>query len=263
MSKKFPKRPLSNAFSLMARWRHIMAVFAVFFLISCASKSETETLPNRGKDYYPLSVGNTALFDLDSVIYDPLPASIQIDTYRWQAREVLSDTLRSKTGTLVFVVDRSIKARTSVDWTPRETFAASLTADHALLSENNLTYIKFPMFFDVGTNWDGNLFNDVSTRLEVAGEILEPFSKKWTFEVLSYGKAEKIGTKDYTDVLTVQAQSDPKILTEKRYSLEKYARGIGLVYREIKILDTQKLDASIAWEKKAQKGFIVKMTRTN
>ena len=103
----------------------------------------------------------------------------------------------------------------------------------------------------------------MSIKLEVAGEILEPFSKKWTYEILSYGKAEKIGTKDYADVLTVQAQSDPKILTEKRYSLEKYAKGIGLIYREIKILDTQKLDATIAWEKKAQKGFIVRMTRTN
>jgi hypothetical protein len=240
-----------------------MAVFAVFFLISCASKSETETLPDRGKDYYPLAIGKTTVFDLDSVIYDPLATGIQIDTYRWQAREVLSDTLRSKEGNLVFAVDRSIKTRTGVDWIPRETFAASLTANHALLTENNLTYIKFPTYFDIGTNWDGNLFNDVSTKLEVAGEVLEPFSKKWTFEILSYGKAEKIGTIDYPDILTVQAQSDPKILTEKRYSLEKYAKGVGLVYREIKILDTQKLDATIAWEKKAQKGFIVKMTRTN
>jgi hypothetical protein len=240
----------------------ITAVFAVFFLISCGSNS-VETLPNRGKDYFPLTIGNTVLFDLDSVIYDPLPGGISIDTYRWQAREVMSDTVRSKTGELGYVIDRSIKLKASADWTPRETFSAALTDTYALLSENNLTYIKFPTYFDVGTNWDGNLYNDVGTRLEVAGEILEPFSKRWTFEVLSYGKAEKIGTKDYPDVLTVQAQSDPKILTEKRYSLEKYAKGIGLVYREIKILDTQKLDPAIPWEKKAQKGFILKLTRTN
>lgn len=252
MLKTLTKRPLS-----------ITAIFALFFLISCG-KNETETAtPNRGKDYYPLSIGTTALFDLDSVIYDPVPGGVQIDTYRWQAREILSDTARSKTGNLVFIVDRSIKTKTSVNWTERETFGASLTSEYALLSENSLTYIKFPTYFDVGTNWDGNRFNDVSTKLEVAGEILEPFSKKWTFEVLSYGKSEKIGTKDYADVLTVQAQSDPKILTERRYSLEKYAKGVGLIYREIRILDTQKLDASIAWEKKAQKGFIVKMTRTN
>jgi hypothetical protein len=251
MFKNFPKRPLS-----------ILVFFALLFLIACG-KNETETLPNRGKDYFPLSIGNTALFDLDSVIYDPMASGIQIDTYRWQAREVLNDTSRSKAGNLVFIVDRSIKTKTSVDWTPRETFGASFTADYALLSENNLTYIKFPSYFDVGTTWDGNRFNDIGTKFDIAGEILEPFSKKWTFEVLSYGKTEKIGTKDYADVLTIQAQSDPDILTEKRYSLEKYAKGIGLVYREIKILDTQKLDKTIAWEKKAQKGFIVKMTRTN
>jgi hypothetical protein len=253
MFKTLTKHPLS-----------ILVVFGLFSLvITACGSNETETLPNLGKEYYPLAIGQTATFDLDSVIYDPQPSKIQIDTYRWQAREVLSDTLRSKTGQVTYIVDRSIKTAAALNWTPRETFGASLTSDYALLSENNLTYIKFPTYFDVGTNWDGNLFNDVATKLDVAGEILEPFSKKWTFEVISYGKPEKIGTKDYTDVLTIQAQSDPKILTEKRYSLEKYAKGIGLVYREIKILDTQKLDASIAWEKKAQKGFITRMTRTN
>jgi hypothetical protein len=252
MSKIKKQHPLS-----------ILALFIVFGIIACG-KNETETLPNFGKEYFPLAVGSTALFDLDSTIYDPVTLSVsRIDTFKWQAREVLSDTFRSKAGNLSYVVDRSIKAKTSVEWTPRETFSASLTQQYALLSENNLTFIKFPSFFDVGTTWDGNLFNDVATKFDVAGEILEPFSKKWTFEILSFGKPEKIGGKDYADVLTVEAQSDPKILTEKRFSLEKYAKGVGLVYREIKILDTQKLDATIVWEKKAQKGFIVKMTRTN
>ena len=241
----------------------IIVLFIVLGIIACG-KNETDTLPNLGKEYFPLAIGKTAVFDLDSIIYDPVTLTVsRIDTFKWQAQEVLSDTFRSKAGNLAYVVDRSIKAKNSIEWTPRETFSASLTQQYALLSENNLTFIKFPNFFDVGTTWDGNIFNDVATKFNVAGEILEPFSKKWTFEILSFGKAEKIGNKDYADVLTVEAQSDPKILTEKRYSLEKYAKGVGLVYREIKILDTQKLDATIAWEKKAEKGFIVKMTRTN
>ncbi|MDZ7880926.1 MAG: hypothetical protein U5L45_24840 [Saprospiraceae bacterium] len=241
----------------------ISVFFVVLSVVACG-KNETETLPNLGKEYFPLSIGRTAVFDLDSIIYDPITLSVsRIDTFKWQAQEILSDTFRSKSGNLSYVVDRSIKAKNGTEWIPRETFSASLTMQYALLSENNLSYIKFPNFFDVGTTWDGNLFNDIATKFDVAGEILEPFSKKWTFEILSFGKSEKIGNKDYTDVLTVQAQSDPKILTEKRYSLEKYAKGVGLVYREIEILDTQKLDATIAWEKKAQRGFIVKMTRIN
>ena len=260
MSKTSTKHPPVKAGQALS----ILAIFGLFsFIITACGSNESETLPNRGKEYYPLTIGQTAIFDLDSVIYDPLPTGIKIDTYRWQAREVLSDTARAKTGQLTYIIDRSIKTAASLNWTPRETFGASLTGDYALLSENNLTYIKFPTYFDVGTNWDGNIFNDVSTKLDVAGEILEPFSKRWTFEVISYGKAEKIGTKDYPDVLTIRAQSDPAILTEKRYSLEKYAKGVGLVHREIKILDTQKLDGTIVWEKKAQKGFIVRMTRTN
>jgi hypothetical protein len=251
MLKKIIKYPLSTT-----------AIFALFFLFSCG-KNETETLPNRGADYYPLALGNTAIFDLDSVIYDPVSLTVsRIDTYRWQAREILTDTFRPKAGNLSYIIDRAIRPKTTSDWLSTETFSTALTPDYVLLSENNLTYIKFPTYFDTGTTWNGNVFND-TTKIIIAGELLYPFSKKWTFEVLSYGKPEKIGAKDYADVLTVRAQSDPNIFTEKRYSLEKYAKGVGLVYREIKILDSQKNEPTVAWEKKAQQGFILKMTRTN
>ncbi len=235
----------------------ILLLFMISLFTSCG-KNETETLPKLGKEYYPLQIGKAATYDVDSIIYDPISNGVvKIDTFKWQVRELLVDTFRDKSNVLNYTIERSIRAKGVQNWKIESVLTAALTDNHALRTENNILYIKFPTTFGVKTNWDGNIYVDPSVKMIIAGETLEFFAKKWVYQVESYGKSEKIGDKTYEDVLTIIAQSDAKILTDKRYTLEKYAKGFGLVYREQKILDTQKLDANIAWEKKAEKGFIL------
>ncbi len=240
----------------------VLIFFVLSLFISSCGKNETDTLPDLAKDYYPLQIGKTLIYDIDTVVFDPQPGNkVQIDTYRWQIKEVFIDTFRDITGLLTYKIERSERPRGSTaKFDVKKIFTAALSGNEALRTEDNLKFIKFPRFLGERTTWDGNVYCDQSLIIEVAGERMGLFSKKWNYEVLSLGKAEKIGTKDFNDVLTVRAQSDTRILTEKRYNLEKYAKGIGLVYKEQHILDTQKLDATIAWEKKAERGYIVKQT---
>ena len=235
----------------------IILSFTISLLTGCG-KNETETLPKLGKEYYPLQIGKAVTYEVDSIIYDPISNGVvKIDTFKWQVRELLVDTFRDKSNVLNYTIERSLRAKGVQNWQIESVLSAALTQDHALRTENNILYIKFPTTFAEKTNWDGNVYVDPSVKMIIAGETLEFFSKKWVYQVESYGKSEKIGDKTYEDVLTITAQSDAKILTDKRYTLEKYAKGFGLIYREQKILDTQKLDANIAWEKKAEKGFIL------
>ncbi len=235
----------------------ILLIFPIILSIGCG-KNETETLPKLGKEYYPLQIGKAAIYEVDSIIYDPISNGVvKIDTFKWQVRELLVDTFRDKSNVLNYTIERYLSPRGLQNWKIESVLTAALSDNHALRKENNILYIKFPTTFGAKTNWDGNIYIDPSVKMIIAGETLEFFAKKWVYQVESYGKSEKIGDKTYEDVLTVTAQSDAKILTDKRYTLEKYAKGFGLIYREQKILDTQKLDANIAWEKKAEKGFIL------
>ena len=234
-----------------------------FFIVSCGS-NEVETLPELGSVYLPLSIGKTTIFDVDSVLYkqEIKQGVVKIDTNSWQIQEILQDTFRDSEGNLSYRIERFERKKGTLKWIITKVFSTALTQKYALRNENNLRYIKFPNYFKEKTVWNGNIFND-TVKIVANDDILELFSKQWTFTVLSFGKSEKIGNKLYDDVLTVQSQIDPKILTEKRFVLEKYAKGIGLVSKVEKILDTQKLDGNIEWEKRAEKGFIVKQTISN
>ena len=242
----------------------ILAFFIVMSLVSCG-KNETDTIAIiKGSDYFPLDIGKTATFNVDTVIYDQQPSGgTVIDTFKWQVKDAIVDTFRDKNNILRYRIERSEKRIGTPVFQVNHVFSTAFTTDYALMFESNFTYIKFPALLKQGISWDGNIFNDETTELDIAGDVLKPFSNTWNFEVLTVGKAEKIGGKDYADVLTIEAQTDPRVLTERRYSLEKYAKGIGLVYKEVKVLDTQKLDATIAWEKRAQKGYILKQIRVD
>ena len=266
------KRQKFNIFSLKRQIRmennsilHLLFIVFLWLFVASCGKNETETLPDLAKDYFPLQIGKTLVYDIDTIQYDPQPGNtVKIDTFRWQVREVFIDTFKDITGVLSYKIERSERRRgDTVPFEIKKIFTVALSETEALRTEDNLKFIKIPRYFSEKTVWDGNVYCDQSLIIEVAGERMGLFSKKWNYEVVSFGKAEKIGTKDFTDILTVLAQSDTRILTEKRYNLEKYAKGIGLVYKEQHILDTQKLDATIAWEKKATTGYIVKQTITS
>jgi hypothetical protein len=226
-----------------------------FLLFSCA-KNQIEILPS-GKAYLPLSIGQTRTYDLDSIIYDPiLTGGTKIDTSRLQIQEIIKDTFRDNEGLLQYKIDRFERKKGQLEWKIAKIVTAAFTGNQALGQEDNLRFIKFPLVFGENTTWNAMIFND-SAKIIIAGETLNLFSKKWSSKIASFGKKEIIGTKTFEDVLTVVSQTDAKILTEKRYLLEKYAKNVGLIYREYHVLDTQKLDAAIAWEKKAEKGAIV------
>jgi hypothetical protein len=66
-----------------------------------------------------------------------------------------------------------------------------------------------------------------------------------------------LNNKTYNQVAIVSL-ADSENLIEYRWGREYYAKGIGLIYKELRVLDTQKIDPTTAWEEKAEKGFIVK-----
>jgi hypothetical protein len=230
----------------------------LFLFISCG-ENVTETFEQKGKDYYPLSIGKSITYNVDSVIYDPQSNGIvKIDTTYWQFRENIVDTFRGKDGSLQYKIERSERRKGATNWVVGKVLSTSINAQNVLRDEDNMRFVKFPITFIEKTTWDGNIYNDPSIKIVIAGELLELFSKRWDSQIESFGKSETIGGKVFDDVLTVVAKTDPKILTETRSTIEKYAKGVGLVSREFKVLDTQKFDANVAWEKKAEKGVIIR-----
>jgi len=94
--------------------------------------------------------------------------------------------------------------------------------------------------------------------ISVAGESIFIF-KNWLYEYREIGVPLEVNGLNFDDVVTIY-QADEKNFIELRESYERYARGVGLVERQMRILDTQCIAEceGQTWEEKAEKGFIVR-----
>lgn len=243
----------------MNRSVSLLFLLAVMAAFSC-EKNTVETVEiDYGYEFFPLGIGHTWTYEADSIIYDPAPGGTFVDTIHFFIQERITDTLRDNEGALIYRILYSEKQGEG-PWSPVNVYTAKLEKTRVLRSEQNFTFIKLVFPLTVGDRWEGNAFVDPQTIIRVAEEPIAVF-KDWSgYELLQRLDTYSIGDTDYSDVIEVEL-SDADNGFELRKGKEFYAKGVGLLYQELMILDTQcSLAAcgSVEWTSKAERGFILR-----
>lgn len=241
----------------------LTAVISVFY--ACDIK-ETESLDlNFGYEYYPLQVGQIREFAVDSILFDPALNGTPTDTNSWFIRESITDSFPGQDGLTWYRIERAQRQSESLPWQVGKVYAAARSKQQAYRTEENLRFIKMTFPLQANKTWDGNAFFSTRTAVEVAGEQIEMFVD-WDYRILSLADPLQVGDLLLDSVCSIQL-ADSENLVEYRQGKEHYAKNIGLVYRELQILDTQcavccngdfGVCATIDWGQKAEKGFILR-----
>lgn len=234
-----------------------------FLSLSCSVQETEEYSIDRAYDYFPLRLGETRLFALDSLVFDPAPSGTRIDSTRTYVMEILRDTLRDLSGNPYYRIERYERKDSVAPWKLNRVATERLDGQRLVRTEDNLPLVKmvFPPSF--GLTWNALVFAGENRKVEVAGETLEMF-KGWSPRMEEFDAPFSYAGRTYASTLGINvADFDSKI--ELRRIKERYAKEVGLVYRELYILDTQCIAAcqNQPWEKKAEKGFILREWRLN
>jgi len=245
----------------------MLSLFLV--LISGCSDSTVEDINTGdfGYDYYPLEVGRSYFYEVDSVIFRQGTGERALrDSSRTLFREVIVDTLRDNTGALVYRIERYERPDEQSPWQITKVLTASRNATQALRTEDNLRFIKLVFPLRTGKEWDGNRFLSGTVNFEGSTSSVNIFKDWQDYRVEAVGQPETVAGQAYDEVTTV-LQTEFESATDWRYAKEQYAKGIGLVYREWQILHTQcklccEMDfsdcISLTWEEKVEDGFTLK-----
>ncbi len=256
----------------MPRQIHIPPALAILIFIglclSC-SKRETETpdqnLALQQQAYFPLSIGQYADYQVDSVVYDfQSGGSVRRDSSTVLVREILTDTLRDQTGQLLYKVERYERQGPNQAWSLAHIGTAGRTLDQAFKTEQNLRYLKMIFPMNRRSEWDGNLWIDKDREIEIAGERIRPFSN-WYYEVDSIDIRRVVGKFTFDSTLVITEADDNNVI-ERRFSRALYAKNVGLIERTQIILDSQYCNqtpppsdcTTRPWEIKGERGYILR-----
>ncbi len=203
--------------------------------------------------YFPAVLGHTWVYQMDSTIYDDQGNTVYNTTSFH--RERITDAFMNENGDSTYVLEISYKRDSTSAWDPYRQWLLEKTPTHVNRVEENLIFRKLLIPVDQGQEWESPQFNTNDIFQDVAGETIYPF-KNWSSKVLAVNDSFTIDDTSYTEVVKVQQADDTNII-ERRFSMERYELGIGLIHRRMMILDTQCTICEDPWEEKAEAGFIL------
>ena len=247
-----------------------LAPFLLLFTLihaACGDRQIAVPKPQNAEHYayFPLQIGKYVVYAVDSVVYDFASGGGTVqDSSSTLVREVITNTLLDNTGQLLYQIERSERPDAAAPWVLQSITTAARTGNQAIRTENNYRFLKLIFPMDKRSEWDGNRWIDQNREIEIAGERMRPFIN-WQYEVDSIDIPALIGAFAFESVLVVTEADDNNVI-ERRFSRVKYAKHVGLVWREQLILDSQYCNqtpppvdcTTKPWPEKAEKGYILR-----
>jgi hypothetical protein len=238
----------------------ILLIWAIGSLGTSCSSVLDDSTDLAQEQYYPLAIGLERNFQVDSIFFTPKFGGVNIDSSSTLVREHLTDTLRTLTKELAFRVERYERRKSSDPWVLRKVFTEMRSGQRLIRDEDNLPLIKMIFPLQVQQKWNSTAYLDPTQTVKVRNQFLEIF-KGWESNLTEWQNVWQMNGKTYEQTLNIQT-ADYENALELRKGMERYARGLGLIYRELQVLDTQCINCQgQTWERKAQRGFILRQRR--
>lgn len=215
--------------------RTVVLVIVLTIVVVACSKKEQLSYPPLA-DYYPLAVGKTFTYRMDSTVR--LPFGTNLVTKYFLAKDSVESQFNDAQGRPTFRIYRFL--RDTLQAQPWRYVATNLvTVDHDKKwieqVENNLRFIVLHQPLREGFQWKGNSFIDTRT-----GGSPTQFMDGWnyTYEDMNQPFTVRKGTFDSTitvmqiDEVSPPGPFNPAFYQQTNFSKEVYARGVGLIYKE-------------------------------
>ena len=199
--------------------KKLRILFLFLFLFSC--KKDIETIPDFAYEYFPDDVGRYVIYDVDSTWQDDASNTFVRTQYR--VKELIASVFTDLQKRSTMRIERYYKfhsntiAYDSMAWSQPNVWYANLTATTAETVENNVRYVKLVFPAKKEKTWNGNTYNT------------KPY-KKYSIDYID--NAETVNNIRFDSVLRVtQLKNINLILYQNEF--EKFAKGIGLIYKKM------------------------------
>jgi hypothetical protein len=208
----------------------------LFIAVLHGCKKETETLYlAKPADYYPLVTGKVFIYRLDSTYLDATATQLLVNSYL--VEDSIGTVFNDNAGRPSYPVYRFITdTLNSAPWQALGTYYITETSQTAeVVDDNNLRFIKLKAPLNEGAAWSGNSYIDTRSATSPY-QYMDGWN--YTCQNVNMPFTTLKGSLDSTvTVLQVDDTSPPgpfdaASYQQRNYSLEVYAKGIGLVYKD-------------------------------
>lgn len=209
-------------------------------LASC--KKDTTVITDHSPEFSPMSVGKYFIYNVDSISFDDV--TMTSDTIHYQVQEILDSVFIDDTGNEAYRIERSRRKDSTDVWLITDVWSCNLSSATSEKVEENLRFIKLSFPIYENRQWAGNKYIHPWDATEYLSD--------WNYEYKNVNTTALVGSISFDSSLTVIQHIDSN-LTEKYFFIEKFARHVGMIYKEEQHVQKQNLDPG--WDH-PESGFI-------
>lgn len=210
---------------------YIIILAITTFITSC--KKETEILSTEPiNSYYPLSIGNSITYSIDSTTYINFGTEKVVRSYL--IKDVVDSMIIDNLGRNSYKIRR--KLRSNADTTIWDDISSYLVTQHdgrLELIQDNQRYLKLLEPIKDNFEWNGNSFINTISNPELQ------YLDQWRYYYTDVGMPFTTNNVNFPETITIIQRNDVLGDTlnkdnyfEVNYSKEVYAKGIGLIFKE-------------------------------
>jgi len=193
--------------------KHIFLFLITLYFVSCRSDNDTVVNPNLNHNYAGLAVGNFVIYNVDSIAYDDVTASVS--TSQFQIKEKIESQLVDLEGDNSYRIERYRKEKDSINWVLIDVWSSKLVSTNYQKVEENVRFIKLVFPIRANKTWNGNIKNNLGEQQYYFSAVHQPAI---------------IGGFPLDSVSTVSQIEDINLISENLFE-EKFATNIGMVYK--------------------------------
>lgn len=226
----------------------ILCFAAIGFLFSITScKKETEEFATDAiADYLPLAVGKYITYRIDSTVFTNFGRNEEIHKYR--VKHIVDAQVPDNLGRPSYRIVRYLNDSLGTGpWVENGSYFITPLFDQAEVIEDNLRFIKLHLPFKLNTDWKGNKYLADRPYASLYTFSNDEGMNDWDYSLDNFDASLSIGGQTINDVYTVYHMDDAlnAPVTDfnsggwRTLSIEKYAKNIGLVTRDLILWEYQ------------------------
>ena len=210
---------------------HIIFIFLSFIAFSC--KKENEILMSEQiSTYYPLKVGNSISYILDSTTY--INFGSEKVTHSSVIKDVIDSMITDNLGRNSYKIKRKIRNKAdTTKWDDLTSYLVTYGNNRIELIQDNQRYLTMIEPIKNNLEWSGNTYINTISNPELQ------YLDQWKYYYTDVNLPMTIGNFNYPETITIVQRDDvlgdttnKDYYFEVNYSREIYAKEIGPVYKE-------------------------------
>ena len=214
----------------MSKLFFLITILTALIFASC--KKSSDVLPVASiNDYAPFTVGKYITYNLDSTVF--INFGTKDTVVKYQVKHVVDAQITDNLGRPAYRIIRYIRKTAANPWNPDNTFMAVPTDFAMEFVENNMRFLKLKAPVRDGFSWKGNSYIDTYSLNSNVKYLAD-----WDYIYDSVNIKKTVGTFTLDSTLHVAQRdevignpADANSYSERNFSSENYAKGLGLVYR--------------------------------